>query len=54
MKNMPMVFTDLLFVMFKGLRIRRIKVLIAENLLLKSQLLLVTGFGKRAPQSLTP
>ena len=49
MKNMLMFFTDLLFVFFKGLRISGIKVLIAENLLLKYQLLLVTGSKKRAP-----
>ncbi|MFZ1746570.1 MAG: hypothetical protein WBO24_02150 [Nitrospirales bacterium] len=44
-----MFFTDLLFVIFKGLRIGGIKVLIAEKLLLKHQLLLVTGSRKSAP-----
>lgn len=49
MKNIFMIFTDLLFVIYKGFRIGGMKALIAENLLLKQQLFLLTRSRKRAP-----
>jgi hypothetical protein len=49
MKNMFMVFTSLLCVIPKVFRVGGMKALIAENLLLKQQLLLVTRSRKRAP-----
>ena len=49
MKNMFMVFTYLLFVIPKWFRIGGMKALIAENLLLKQQLFLLTRSRKRAP-----
>ena len=49
MKNMSMVFTYLLCVIPKVFRVGGMKALIAENLLLKQQLLLVSRSRKRAP-----
>ncbi len=49
MKNMCMVFTCLVSLTHKLLRRGGMKALIAENLLLKQQLLLVTRSRKRAP-----
>ena len=50
MKNMFMVFTCLVSLTHKLLRRGGMKALIAENLLLKQQLLLVTRSRKRAPK----
>jgi len=48
MKNMFMVFTYLLCVIPKGFGMGGMKALIAENLLLKQQLFLLTRSRKRA------
>ncbi len=49
MKNMFMVFTDLVSLTHKLLRPDGMKALVAENLLLKQQLFLLTRSRKRAP-----
>jgi len=49
MKNIFLVFTHLLFVISKGFRAGGMKALIAENLLLKQQLLFLARSRKRAP-----
>jgi hypothetical protein len=49
MKNLFMVATALVFLAHKLFRPRGMKYLVAENLLLKQQLLLVTRSRKRAP-----
>ena len=49
MKNMFMVFTHLVSLTHKLLRRGGMKALIAENLLMKQQLLLITRSRKRAP-----
>ena len=49
MKNIFMVFTYLVSLTNKLLRLGGMKALIAENLILKQQLLLITRSRKRAP-----
>ncbi len=49
MKNIFMVFIYLVCLTNKLLRLGGMKALIAENLLLKQQLLLITRSRKRAP-----